>query len=86
MRYADSNCACEEVYTPKHMYIFTGKCIVTKKIVSVAVPAKELFAYRQGALMQHAMPSLSAADREFLMSGTSEEGWNRIFGKEPKFF
>lgn len=79
MRYADARCSYREVYTPNHVYIFTGKCVITGKEVSVTVPAKELYAYRQGALIQEAMPSVSASNREFLMSGMSSEAWDKTF-------
>jgi hypothetical protein len=76
MLYADTCCMYEEVYKPRHGYVFTGKCIVTDKVVSVFVPSEELYAYRQGALIQDAMPSVNKDDREFLMSGHSKEGWD----------
>lgn len=79
MRYADSNCTYQESYDNGHYYIFTGKCVVTGKGVSVKVPADGLFAYRQGLLIQDAFPGLSVDDREFLISGISKEGWNKTF-------
>lgn len=88
MRYADTNCDYVEevkklpVYRdPIHGYTFTGRCVVTGELYSVFVPSHELFAYRQGALIQNAMPSVSADDREFLISGTSPKGWEILFGK-----
>jgi hypothetical protein len=33
-----------------------------------------------GALIQHAMPDLSASDREWLMTGIHEVEWSNIFG------
>jgi hypothetical protein len=54
---------------------------VTGKDYSVTVKGHELYAYRQGAYMQDALKSLSAADREFLMSGMSPEGWAKAFGE-----
>lgn len=82
MRYADSKCTYVEKYTPDHVYIFTGPCVVTGKPYSVAVPGRELHNYRQGKLhIQYAMPSLSAGDREFLISGISPEGWEEFFGE-----
>lgn len=80
MRYADIYCECEEVFSPTHGYKFTGPCIVTARSCSVFVPANELFAYRQGELIQDAMPSVSPDDREFLISGMSPEGWKQTFG------
>lgn len=84
MRYADRYCTYKEVYKPEHVYIFTGPCVITKKEVSVSVPAKELFAYRQGEHIQHAMPSLTADQREFLMSGISAEGWDETFKEDEE--
>lgn len=81
MMYADNCCEYKEIYSPEHRYEFTGKCIITGKVVTVSVPAKELYAYRKGAHIQVAMPSLSAGDREFLMSGISDEGWKKTFPK-----
>lgn len=81
MRYADAYCTYTELNNP-HRYVFTGPCRVTKKRVSVTIPGAELYAYRRGKLIQDAMPSVSDGDREFLMSGTSQEGWNKLFPKE----
>ena len=81
MRYADTKCVYAERYVnDKHTYIFTGRCVVTGKMYSVEVPGEELYAYRQGKHIQDAMPSVSAEDREFLISGTSPEGWEQLFG------
>lgn len=78
MRYADMYCKYIETYNP-HMYVFTGPCKHTKKLYAVKVPAEELHKYRQGAMIQDAMPSVSLEDREFLISGYSPEGWNALF-------
>lgn len=80
VRYADNFCSYEEKFEP-HRYVFTGKCVITGKTHSVEVPAEELYKYRQGAKIQDAMKSVSVHDREFLMTGYSEEGWNQIFGE-----
>jgi hypothetical protein len=84
MRYADNHCTYTEQYRPRHTYTFTGKCVVTGKPHSVTVPAAELYAYRSGAYIQNAMPSVSAEDREFLMSGYSPAGWARAFPQEDE--
>ena len=78
MLYADNKCTYEERSNP-HRYIFKGTCIVTGKQVVVSIPGNELFQYRQGKYIQDAMPSVSAEDREFLMSGISAEGWHLTF-------
>ncbi len=83
MRYADNYCSCQKVMeNGEQMYIYTGKCVITKKEVVVKVPAEELFAYRQGALIQDAFPNMSKDDREFLISGISKEGWDKTFTDE----
>lgn len=79
MYYADSRCTVTERRDP-HVYVFTGPCLATGKTYSVTVPAAELFAYRAGAMIQDALVSVSAEDREFLMSGFSPEGWDETFG------
>lgn len=84
MMYADMVCKCEEVYQPEHLYKFTGPCIVTGKSVTVSVKGAELYAYRCGAKIQDAMPSLSVDDREFLKSGYSKEGWDADFKEETE--
>jgi len=82
MRYADSFCTYTEQHQPEHTYTYTGPCIVTFKPYSVTVKAAELFAYRRGALAQNAFKSLSVEDREFLISGSSPEGWKQLWGSE----
>ncbi len=77
MRYAEQHCACTR---QGDKYVFTGPCIVTGEAYSVAVPEEELFAYRQGVLIQTAMPSVSREDRHFLMDGYSPQGWLEMFG------
>jgi len=62
MRYIDT-LQYKEEYEPVHQYTFFDDNY------QVIVPAEELFAYRQGKLMQIAMPSVSADDREWLMTG-----------------
>ena len=82
MQYALNHCTYEEKYEPEHVYVFTGPCVVTKKLPSVTVPAAGLYRYHQGAYIQDAFPNLSADDREFLMSGISPGGWKRTYGDE----
>lgn len=80
MRYADSQCEVVESYQPEHTYTFVGRCVVTGKEQRVTVKAQDLFRYRQGGYVQECFPYLSKGDREFLISGTSDEGWKQLFG------
>lgn len=70
MRYADAKC---QIVSTGAEYIVTGNDVFTGKPVTVCIPAPDLFAYRQGALIQDAMPTLSDAEREFLISGMYED-------------
>jgi len=81
MKYADRFCTYKE---EAGNYIYTGTCIQTGKPYSVTIPGRALFAYRQGAMIQDAMPMLSTGDCEFLLSGYSPEGTElREQGKPP---
>jgi hypothetical protein len=79
MRYADSQCLVKEQYEPEHTYTFIGPCVVTGKEQRVTVKAADLNNYRQGGYVQTCFPYLTAAEREFLISGTSGEGWDIMF-------
>lgn len=85
MRYADRFCQYTESFeNGEHFYVFTGPCVVTGKPVTVKVPGAGLFAYRSGAHIQDAFPTLSTDDREFLLSGMSKEAWNETFSGEEE--
>lgn len=66
------------------MYKVTGPCKVTGQIQSVSFSAEGYEKYRNGALIQNAFPELSPDEREFLISGTSKEGWEKLFGSEEE--
>jgi shikimate kinase len=83
MRYADAFCTYTELANP-HRYVYTGPCQVTKKPYTVTVLGEELYEYRKGTMAQVAFKTLSAEDREFLISGTSPAGWYFLFGQEEQ--
>lgn len=59
----------------------SGVCPVTKK--SWTLKGLDQFAYeawRAGMLVQKAFPNLTPDERELLISGTSAEGWEQLFG------
>lgn len=59
----------------------SGPCMVTGRVhTSPPVPVAAVEAYEAGALAQNAFPMLSEPEREFLISGTSPEGWRALFG------
>ena len=82
MRYADSNCSYVEGVNNEGVqtYTFVGPCVVTGKEQRVTVNASDLFRYRQGGYVQTCFPYLTKGEREFLISGTSDEGWSMLFG------
>jgi len=55
--------------------------IFTKNTSTREIPVTqaELDDWASGTLIQDAMPTLSADDREFLMTGATPEEWNEIF-------
>jgi hypothetical protein len=77
MRYADNHCFYRET---ADSYIYTGPCVMTGEIVTVNVKSSELFAYRQGVLIQNALKSNTDAEREFLISGVSEKAFESLCG------
>lgn len=50
------------------------------------ITAAQLEAWRNGALVQNAFPNLSPSDREFLMTGMTDEEWDKAFAEveEPE--
>lgn len=65
--------------------IVSGRCFVTGKEHSIRVKVPELVAWLQDrGLIQHVMPSTTEDQREFLMSGTSPEGWAQTFPPEDE--
>jgi hypothetical protein len=58
------------------------KCVITGKLYAVTVEKKGFLLWQSGSLIQTALPSISSEDREFLISGTSPEGWTQMYGEE----
>lgn len=50
------------------------------------VSEAEIDAWENGALIQDALPQLSAADREWLLTGITAEEWEKAFGSEGDLF
>ena len=64
--------------------VLSGNCAVNGKPHSVSVPAEEYAKYIAGHHIQNAMPSVSAEDREFIISGISPEGWKQVMYEEDE--
>jgi len=63
-----------------------GPCFVTGREYQTTgiITARMIHDYQNGAHVQHAFPDLSAGDREFIISGTSPEGWKILFPPESE--
>jgi hypothetical protein len=47
--------------------------------LDVAITHEQFSAWIDGALIQEAMPHLTASEREFLMTGITSEEWDETF-------
>ena len=50
--------------------------------MEIDVSDKQIALWMEGALIQDVMPSLSADEREFLMTGITPDEWAAEFGEE----
>lgn len=57
---------------------------VTGKINEMDLPIQpiQLHLWQEGMLIQNAMPNLTAEQREFLISGCTQEDWDKLYPKE----
>lgn len=51
-------------------------------VMTVDVTPIQLWAWRNGELIQRAMPKLTADEREFIKSGITAAEWKQLFGGE----
>lgn len=49
------------------------------RTLEIAVTQAQLNSWNSGALIQNAMPNLSADDREFIMTGITPDEWEAMF-------
>ena len=50
--------------------------------LDLPITEDQLFAWLDGTLIQEAMPQLSDAEREFVMTGVTAEEWDAEFSKK----
>lgn len=48
----------------------------------IPVTVEQIEDWLNGALIQDAMPNISADDREFIMTGITPEEWDEMFGEK----
>ena len=56
--------------------MFTG----VERTLDLPITEEQLSAWKDGTLIQDAMPKLSADEREFIMTGVTAEEWDNEFG------
>lgn len=74
-------------YTEKHgplghFYVFKGPCLCCKEVHEVKVRGEELFKVRQGGYIQSL--SNTPGEREFLLTGICDKGWDKMFPEEEE--
>lgn len=64
--------------------IIEKKSPVTGKTntMDLDVTPEQLQQWRAGALIQNVMPHLTPTEREFLISGYTEDDWNTLYGND----
>ena len=50
--------------------------------MDIDVSEAQLSAWQGGTLIQDAMPKLSAEERDFIISGSTQADWDNMFGEE----
>jgi hypothetical protein len=56
-------------------------CSVTGEMFSVTVRDADLAAWKNGMLIQNAMPDLNADEREFVMTRITPAEWDRMWAE-----
>ena len=54
----------------------------TSRTMTLNVTMSQYLDWKQGALIQNAMPNLSADEREFVMTGVTAQEWSDEFGTD----
>lgn len=59
-------------------------CRLCSKVYEIPLDFKGFTAWREGKLIQDALPELSMGQRELLISRTCDECWKRLFGSDEE--
>ena len=62
------------------------QCVKCKNVHILLVNSDDLQQWKDGELIQDAMPYLSAGERELLISGTCVACFDKLFPPEPEDF
>ena len=63
----------------KMVAVTTKACVMCGKSSVLEVEERGYHAWREGALIQRALPTLREDDRELLISGTHSKCWDQMF-------
>jgi len=50
-----------------------------KRVKEIDIKPEQLRAWKNGMLIQNAMPHLNPSDREFIISGSTDKEWDAAF-------
>lgn len=57
-----------------------SKLTGVERTLDIPVMQEQIDAWQNGVLIQNAMPNLTKDEREFMMTGSTSEEWDDIFG------
>lgn len=62
----------------------TKRSMITGKVRTreIDITPEQITNWKDGMLIQHAFPNLSNNDREFIMTGITEEEWNETMSED----
>lgn len=52
------------------------------RTLEINVTEEQIALWKRGMLIQNAMPQLDHIDREFIMTGITDEEWDQAFGED----
>ena len=64
------------------MIVTTKPCPLCQQTSKLEVPTEGYNEWRRGEHVQHALPELSADDRELLITGCHPKCWDKMFAEE----
>jgi hypothetical protein len=62
----------------------TSKVSGVTRSREIDITPEQLASWESGTLIQNAAPHLSVSEREFIMSGITDDEWDSVFGKSDK--
>lgn len=63
--------------------LITRKSALSNEVhtIEIDVTEEQLSEWKRGALIQDAMPNLTTGEREFILTGVTENEWTGLFDK-----